>query len=250
VTIRHRRVSSRRWAAPLTLLLLAGACAAVVATTPGPPRFVAGAALCLYLPGRLAVLALFGRRVDPALGLTLAIALSLAATMLVGFAAAIAVRVDQAVVAFGLFGLCALFAAPAWRRPADADGPDVDASTSRRPARVMSVAAAVPLVVLGVLLAVRIVDVARHRSPDSYYTELSIESSSPDRPAAVVHSLERATTTFSYEERRDGAVVQTARFTLHPGERTTIGLISALPGRVELILYKADHAGAYRRVIP
>jgi hypothetical protein len=114
----------------------------------------------------------------------------------------------------------------------------------------MTVAAAVPLVALLALLAVRVADVARHRSSDSYHTELAIESSGSGRPSAVVRSLERATTTFSYEERRDGTVVQTAQFTLRPGERTTIGLVSPLPGRVELLLYKADHAGAYRRVIP
>jgi len=128
----------------------------------------------------------------------------------------------------------------------------VNASPSRRPAHRLTIAAAAPLVVLLTLLAVRVADLVRHRSPDSYYTELSIESSGPGRPAAevVVRSLERASTTFSYEERRDGTVVQTAQFTLLPGERTTIGLVSPLPGRVEVVLYKADHPGAYRRVIP
>jgi hypothetical protein len=126
---RHRRSPTRSWAAPLALLLLAGAAAAVVVSGHGPPRFVAGAVLCLYLPGRLAVLALFGRRVDPALGLTLTIALSLAATMLVGFAAAVALRVEAPVVAFALFGLCALLAAAAGRRPPDGDVSTVDGST-------------------------------------------------------------------------------------------------------------------------
>jgi hypothetical protein len=243
--------SGQAWA----LLGAAVACAAAVAAMPGPPRVAAGAVLCLFLPGRLAVLALVGPRVEPALRLTLTIALSLAATMLVGFAAAVARRVDPTVVAFGLLGVCALLAAGVSRRRAadstmDEDPLTEDASPAARPARWLAVAAAVPLVALSAVLAVRVVDAARYRSPDAYFTELSVESGGPGRPAAVVRSRERDTTTFSYEERRDGSVVQTARVTLRPGERTTIDVLSPLPGRVELVLYRAGHAGAYRRVIP
>jgi hypothetical protein len=251
VTARTRPLALLARTRPLALLALAGLCAAVVVLAGGPLRIVAGAVLGLYLPGRLAVLALFGRRVEVALGVTLTIALSLAALMLTGFAAALARRVEAPVVAAGLVGLCALLAAAAGRRTADDDAPEVsNLERPRRPARMLTVAAAVPLLALSALLAVRVADTVRHRSPDSYYTELSLESSGSGRPVAVVRSLERATTTFWYEERRDGAVVQAAQFTLRPGERTTIGLVSPLPGHVELVLYRADRAGAYRRVIP
>jgi hypothetical protein len=250
------RAARRAWAAhrarvlPWVLLASAGAGAAVVVAAAGPPRWIAGAVLCLYLPGRLAVLALPGRRLDPVLGLALTIALSLAATMSVGFGAAVARRVEAPAVALGLFGLCAVLAAVAARQPAVEHVSHVDTSPARRPARLLTVGAAIPLVVLLALLAVRVTDAVRSTSPDSHYTELSVEMSGPGQPAAVVRSLEPATTTFSYEQRRDGTVVRTARFTLHPGERTTIDLVGPLSGRVELILYKAGHAGAYRRVIP
>ena len=106
--------------------------------------------------------------------------------------------------------------------------------------------AAVPMVLLVGLLAVRVGDAARYRSADSYFTELSVEGA--DRPTVVVRSHERETVTFRYEERRAGVVVLAARFTLQPGEHTDVAVVSSPPSGVDIYLYKVDQAAPYRRV--
>jgi hypothetical protein len=275
VTGGRRRRTPPAVTRPVGLVALAAAAAVLVVATDGPVRALAGAALGLYLPGRLAVLWLLGRTADRVLAVVLTLTLSLVATMLVGLVAAAARRVEPAVVAVGLLVVCGLLAGGAWARagraegtrpgsveqagpaeqvgsveqagPAEQVGSVERAGLAGRGRRLAIVAAAIPAVLLAGVMAVRIVDVVRYTPADGYYTELSVRSGAGR--SAVVHSRERDPTRFRLEERVDGVVVQTAMFTLGPGQRGDVGLLtSSAAGRVEVVLYKMDQDAPYRRV--
>jgi hypothetical protein len=227
------------------------ACAAVVLLTGGGARFAAGLVLGLYLPGRLAVLALFGRAADRVLAAVLTVALSLGAAMLVGLGAAATGRLEPAWVAVGLACLCLVFGGVALVRAdahadeelaADGDGePDPD-----RPRwRWRYGLAALPVAALTALLVVQIGLAVRHRTVDSYYTELSVD---PGRPVVTVRSFERDVIEYRYEERVDGLLVRASRFTLAPGQRADVTVSGDESARVELLLFRGDESTPYRRV--
>jgi hypothetical protein len=106
--------------------------------------------------------------------------------------------------------------------------------------------AAAPAVALGVVLAVQL---HGYRAAGSWYTELAVVGETGSGATVVVHSRERHTTGFRYETRAGGAVVQTARFSLAPGERREFTVSRADRGRVEVRLYRADDRTPYRYLV-
>ena len=209
-------------------------------------RLAAGLVLSLYLPGALAVAALFRRRVDPVLRVVLSIALSLAATMFVGLVVAtVRLGFGAGTVSAGLLAACLLLAAAARvRRPSTSKR--LPALTPRIPWR--HVLAGAPALALTVLLVVAIAASTRYRSADSYYTELAAQRSGGGT-VVVVACHERRSLRYRYEERVDGAVSRTERFALRPGQRVQFA-VSGPTGHVDVTLYREDASGPYRRLKP
>jgi hypothetical protein len=210
----------------------------------GAIRIAAGLVLSLYLPGALAVAALFRRRVDPCLRVVLSVALSLATTMLVGLVvASTRLGFGAGTVWAGLLAMCVpLGVVTVIRRP------------SKRLARFTPrirwrhVLAGAPALALTVLLVVAIAAATRYRSTDSYYTELAAHRSG-SATVVVVASHERHSVRYRYEERADGGVSRTERFALRPGQRVQFA-VSGPTGHVEVMLYRDDVSGPYRRLKP
>jgi hypothetical protein len=242
------------WLWPGGLVAAAVVCAAIVTVAGGPVRFAAGVVLALYLPGQLATLALrhtTGR--DGVFGAALVVPLSVAGTAAVGLVVAAAGwRFDPAVVGWLLAAVCLALAVTAtlparrgaaWPRFLAAWPRPLAARAWRYWWAVL------PVLALTALLGAQLVAAARHRAPDSYYTEFAVQPSG----SVLVHSRERATTMFRYEVRVDGTVRQSAGFTLRPGERREFPL-GLRPGeRADVRLYRADADGAdepYRRLTP
>jgi uncharacterized membrane protein len=207
-------------------------------------QIAAGLVLTLYLPGTLAVAALFRERLDPYLRVVLSIALSLVTTMLIGLVvASTRLGFGASTVSAGLLAMCVLLAVvAAIRRP------------SKRLARSMPrirwrhVLAGVPVLVLTVLLVVAIVAAARYRSADSYYTELDADRSGGGT-VVIVACHERHSMRYRYEERVDGGVSRTERFALQPGQQVQFA-VSGSTGHVEVTLYRDGLSGPYRRLKP
>jgi hypothetical protein len=190
----------------------------------------------------LAVLALrrtTGR--DAVAGAALVVPLSIAVAAVVGLVMAGAGRpFEPGTVGWMLAAVCVPLAfGSAWARRGGRP----------RPVTVPSLRhwwAAVPALALTALLAVQIVAAARHRPPDSYYTEFAIEPSG----SVLVHSRERVTTRFRYEVRVGGEVRRSAGFTLRPGERREFPLALGPDERADVRLYRADEQTPYRRLTP
>jgi hypothetical protein len=183
----------------------------------------------------------------------LSAALSLAIAMLVGLAIAVSGgQIDAAAVAAGLFAVCVPLAG-GWAvraRRGSAPEPAVNGThpPARRPGAALRWLAAVPAVLLTVLLVVQVVAVARYRTPDSYYTELSAGPARADVWVVVAHSRERTTVRFRFEETVDGSTVSTTEFWLSPGGRMEFAVARREAGRVEVRLYRAGEGPAYRRL--
>ena len=252
----------------VALTCLALACSALVATGWEPARAVGGALLACYLPGRLALGALRrpGARSDPALDHTLAVALSLVATMLLGAVAAgfglgftgsrMALLSAVLSATVGLAALCrtglgrtGLGRTGLGRMPVAAD-----TAAPAGPAGAPSwfspwvALAALPALALSAVLAVQVTAYIRHRPANSYYTELSVVAIGG--PAAVrVDSRERSSENFRCEQRLDGVLVRQDRFALRPGRSILLPVTPAGAGRVEIQLFRGTEASAYRRLI-
>jgi hypothetical protein len=206
----------------------------------GPAQFVAGLVLSMYLPGRLAVAVLLPEA-DRYLRLTLTFALSLAATALVGLVvAATRTGFAPAHVANGLAGLCVLLAVAA--------AVGEQGSPAAAPPRASW--AALPAVVLTVVLVAQLVAATRHRGPDSYYTQLALVPAGTGGSATVeVYSRERDAVGFRYEERAGGAVLRAVDFMLLPGERRTFELSTSDGTRKEVLLFRDGQRAPYRRLV-
>jgi Protein of unknown function (DUF1616) len=221
---------------------VAALCAVLVGTTGGAVRLVAGLVLCLYLPGRLAVEALFPC-LDPVLRVVLAAALSLGTTMAVGLAvAASGLGFRAGTVAGALFGCCLLFAAGTWRHRGLRRG---RMPTLPRPG--WHWLAAVPAVLLGILLVVQVGAAARYQP--ARYTELALVQETPLAATVAVDSREAGPVGYRYEERADGVVRHTVRFALAPGQRRQFAVSRAGAGRIEVRLYRGDDGTPYRYLV-
>ena len=244
---RHRDPRSRWHAPTLALLALACLCASATVAFTGPVRTVSGLMLALFLPGRLAVDALFQRRgdVDRWLRAVLTVVLSLITVMAVGLTIGLArLGFGAATVAIGLLIACVAIAAPTLMRR----HPESMTRPRLRLRRFSSryALAALPAAALTVLLIVQIAAATHRRGPDSYYTELGLGPSA----TVTVHSLEKGATSYRYVVRSGGSVRASVRFSLRPGEHRTFILPSSpSAGRLDVLLYTGTHSAPYRRLI-
>lgn len=233
------------------LAALAAGCAVVVATGGGPARFVAGAVLVLYLPGRLGVQA-WCSRAEPVLRAALVVPLSVAAAVAVGLGvAATRSRFEPTIVGGVLAVVCVGLAGVSLaRRRSDITGVAIamlaagEPAPGRRRSTAAGVAlATVPVLALTALLGVRVVGVAREKPAGSRYTEFAVGADG----AVVVHNGERGTVRFRYELLVDGRPTRTAGFTLRPGERQVFPTMST-GARAEALLYRGDETAPSRRL--
>jgi O-antigen/teichoic acid export membrane protein len=257
--------SAARWppdgrARIVALTCVALACSALVATGREPARAIGGALLACYLPGRLALGGLRrpGTRPDPALDHTLAVALSLVTTMLLGaFAAGFGLGFTGSRMALLSGALSAVLGLIALRRTdLDSGGlgrtPTATATTdSTGVSRWLSPSvalAAVPALALSAVLAVQVAAYTRHRPADSYYTELSVVAVG-GLTTVRVDSRERSAESFRCEQRLHGVLVRQDRFALRPGRSILLPVTQGGPGRVEILLFRGTDANTYRRLI-
>jgi uncharacterized membrane protein len=234
--------------------MLGAVVAALMIAAGGPVRVAGGLALCLYLPGRLAVLALLpGRGPDDRyLKAALVPALSLCVTMLAGLVlAATRVRLDALSVPVALLVACAGLAtvgAVRVRRRGAAD-PGGPPRGWRPPRKYLLAAAPVVLLTLALLLGI----IATTRSPhgsDASFSEFALGRDSGSQPTVTVRSHERQATRYRYEVRVNGNVVGTVAFELNPGQRKVVPVDTRMTGRVELRLYRADSSAPYQVLLP
>jgi len=233
-------------------VLLAGVASVVAAgcAAAGVPglRVPAGLALCLVLPGHLAVLAL-APGAEEQLGrhtrLLLAVTLSLVATMAVGLATAATVGVAARPVAVGLGAVCVVAtlaglvrAEPGW--PPAPPWPPL----SRPAARWLAV---LPPALAAAVFVGAVLRVAGGPAAGGGFTELSLEHRGAELDA-VVTSRERALLGFRYEVLVDGRRARAGVLTLRPGERRRLPLPAADGHRLEVRLYQPGRAQPYRRV--
>jgi uncharacterized membrane protein len=250
------------WPRTVALACAAVACAGLAAFTGGPVRYLAGIALCLYLPGRLAVLALFvdaeysGSRPRSSQAVVLAAhdspdrylravligPLSLAATTLAGLGVAAVGRGFRPVlVCAAVLAQCLLLAAVSIGRRYRAEpGSPGFWRPAVRPRWAWL--ATLPAVVLTGVLVWQVVETARWRSPESYYTEFA----TADAGAVMVHSRERTAVDFRFEVRLDGQVLQSIEFRLAPDGRRLFPVPET--GRTEVRLYRDGRTAPYRHL--
>jgi hypothetical protein len=240
--------------------LAAAAVLAVVlcVAAPGPVRVPAGLLLCCYLPGRLAVEALFPpastatgstatpSTVDGYLRTVLSVALSLVVTMAVGLAVVLMHAGLRTVpVCAGLLAACLVLGVAAYARgdqPLPVRWPD-------RHTASRYILASLPALLLTIVLVIQVLAVARYRSADSEYTQLAAQPSGDGGQVAVIRSHERHPVDFRYEQLVDGGTVRSAWFTLRPGQAVEYPL-SGPAGHIEVLLYRAGQTSPYRRLLP
>ncbi|GIJ46350.1 hypothetical protein Val02_32360 [Virgisporangium aliadipatigenens] len=231
------------WPRSVALAAVAVVCAVLAALTDGPVRYLAGAALCLYLPGRLAVLAMFVDHASPDryLRAVLIGPLSLVATAAAGLAVAALGRGFRPVpVCATLLAQCLLLAAVSiGRRYRDSPGAPGFWRPGVRPR--WSWLAALPAVALTGVLVWQVAEAARYRSPESYYTELA----AADPGTVRVRNRERTAQDYRLEVRQDGRVTETTEFRLEPDG---VRLVPVPPEGAEVRLYRNGETAPYRHL--
>jgi hypothetical protein len=251
---RHRHDLSRRSVLALMLLATAGACTTAVVTFGGPARLIGGLPLALFVPGELEVLTLFPtlRPADRYLRAILAVVLSFGTTMLVGLVIVVSrLAFDAKTVSVGLLAASVVLTASVFMRPPRATHGHSQHRPFAFPKRLgwRHVLASIPVLLVTILLITQVAGAARHRVPDSYYTELGLGPAHASASTVTVHSLERKTMDYRIEVLAGSIVEESKRFALRPGQHRQFGLSSLPLGRIEVRLYIGTAITPYRDLI-